>query len=182
MTLTRISPAEYRIQPWKNGGGTTAEVARDAGEPPAWRISIATLDRDGPFSDFRGYDRTIVAIAGDPVELVVDGEPTLLRHFEPFDFRGEASAACRLAGGSARDFNVMTLRDAYAHDVEIASEQQRFLVDEDELVFAYIVDGSATIAGTRCEAGDTLYLDGAERFDVLPEGGAHVCIVRITPR
>jgi environmental stress-induced protein Ves len=182
MTVSRITLDDCPSQPWKNGGGTTSEVAADANDPPGWRISLATIDKDGPFSDFRGYDRTILSIHGDPIELTVDGEITTLRPCEPFAFRGESTTTCRLTGGAARDLNVMTRRDEYAHDVEIVTELQRFVVDEDELVFAHAIDGSAVIAGTACTTGDTLYLDGAERFDVAPDAGAHVCVVRITPR
>ena len=54
--------------PWKNGGGTTAEVAV---HPPGaglddfdWRISMADVAVDGPFSRFPGVDRTLVLAEG----------------------------------------------------------------------------------------------------------------------
>jgi len=38
--------------PWRNGGGLTREIARAAGRTSqdwAWRVSIAEIDRGGPF-------------------------------------------------------------------------------------------------------------------------------------
>ena len=47
---------QYRCMPWKNGAGVTREVA--AWPPEArlddfgWRVSMARVERDGPFSTF----------------------------------------------------------------------------------------------------------------------------------
>jgi len=115
-----LDPGRYRVMPWKNGGGTTAEVAVHAEAQPTaaparflWRISVATIDRDGPFSDFAGYRRTIMPIEGKGMVLDFGrhGCERLDRLFEPFDFPGEWSAACRLIDGPCRDFNVMVDRE-----------------------------------------------------------------------
>lgn len=154
-------------------------MAADAEAPPAWRISIATIERSGPFSDFRGYERTIVALEGD-VRLTIDGTPVDLKPFEPFDFRGESNVECTVSA-VAHDFNVMTLRSEYAHDVDIVRAPARFVVDDDEIVFAYAMTGSARVAGGDIASGETAYLDGIESFDVTPADGGAVCLVRITP-
>lgn len=181
--LTLLKPADYRRQRWKNGGGVTDEIAADAeSSPPAWRISVATIESDGPFSDFRGYDRTILALDGGPVRLAVDGIEVDLAPHEPFDFRGESSVNAKLLDAAARDFNVMTRRDEFAHDVDIVSSPEVFVVDDDELVFVYIVEGRAAINGQTCAAGQTAYLDSIERVELRPEADAILCVTRITPR
>ena len=38
--------------PWKNGGGVTREVAKSPSQAPFWRLSIANVDQEGPFSSF----------------------------------------------------------------------------------------------------------------------------------
>ncbi|HET9030996.1 MAG TPA: HutD family protein [Candidatus Aquilonibacter sp.] len=179
--LALLRPAEYREQRWKNGGGITHEIAADAqSDPPAWRISLAEIERSGAFSDFHGYDRTIVAL-DTGVRLTVDGETVELAAHEPFAFRGEAAVRADVTSPS-RDLNAMTLRAEYAHDVEIVTAPQRFLVDDDELLCCYVLAGSATIADTHCVQGETLYLDSVERFDVQPAAGGAVCVIHITPR
>ena len=168
-------------KPWKNGGGVSWEIAADEELPPAWRISVALIDRSGPFSDYAGYDRTIVAVDGDPVELSVNGRHVVLEHGVPFDFPGEARVECTV-NGSARDFNVMTRRNVLSHDVEMVAIPQRFILDDDELAFVFVVRGNVLVGTERCETCDTVYIDDEEdRIDVTPEKGALACVVRITP-
>ncbi len=179
--IEHVPVTAYRTMPWKNGGGVTHEIAAEAGTPPLWRLSVATIDRDGPFSDFSGYDRTIVALDGS-VELTCNASSFALTPLTPFIFRGEDSVTCRIAAGPARDFNVMTARDAFMHDVEIVNGRSVFLVDDDELVFVYLAQGNARVDSVACVAGETVYLDSVERIEIVAEPGARVCVVRITPR
>ena len=180
--IALIRESEYREQRWKNGGGLTREIAAgfsdEATPRTLWRLSLASIERDGPFSEFRGYDRTIVAIDG-AVELAVEGQRVLLERAVPYDFPGEAQVACRLTGGPARDLNVLTLRNDYAHDVEIVTSLARFVLDEDEIVFVYVIDGAATALGASCEAGDTLRLQVGDTVEIVTAGIA--AVVRITP-
>jgi environmental stress-induced protein Ves len=107
----RILPAAERVAvPWRNGGGLTREVAA---EPPgaaefAWRISVAEVAADGPFSGFAGYHRVIAVVAGAGMELTVDGVAHALRPHEPFAFDGAAATTCRLTGGPVTDLNVIS--------------------------------------------------------------------------
>ncbi len=111
----------YQRVPWRNGRGVSYVMASDDRDPARWRLSHTTIDADGPFSDYAGFDRTIVALggSGDVAELTVDGVPHRLRPLEPFAFSGDATTSCRLLAGPTRDFNVATLRSAFAHSVEI---------------------------------------------------------------
>ncbi|MGA7570772.1 MAG: HutD family protein [Candidatus Aquilonibacter sp.] len=183
--IEHLHARDYREQPWTNGGGLTREIAvalSDEATPRVlWRVSVATIERDGPFSEFRGYDRTIVAIDGGPVELEVEGQSVRLDRAQPYEFPGEAQVTCRVRVGAARDLNVMTLRDGYAHDVEIVTSVQRFVLDEDEIVFFYAIEGATTVMGAACDAGDTLALqpDDDDTIEVRTSGLA--AVVRITP-
>jgi uncharacterized protein len=178
-----IHASDYREQPWKNGGGLTREIAvafsDDEATSVLWRVSLATIDRDGPFSEYRGYDRTIVALDADPVELDVDGKLIVLEQGRPHEFRGEARVACRLQGNATRDLNAMTLRDAFVHDVEIVTSTQRFVLDDDEIAFVYAIDGAAAVGNMPCDAGDTIWLQEADAIDVRTGGSA--AVIRITP-
>ena len=75
MTGRILRSSDYQRMPWKNGGGTTTEIwkaASPAGEM-LWRLSIADVASDGPFSEFPGIDRWIMVIAGKGMELTIDG-------------------------------------------------------------------------------------------------------------
>ena len=120
MPIRIIRSADYGETPWKNGGGVTHEIARsDKNGEAEWRISLATIDRDGPFSDFTGYDRTIVPLDGAGFELSFDdgGAVVLDRRGVPFRFAGEKKVFCRLLDGRSRDLNAMAFRAHWQHDV-----------------------------------------------------------------
>jgi environmental stress-induced protein Ves len=104
----------HRLMPWANGGGTTAEVAV---HPPgsddwAWRLSIASVEADGPFSSLPGIDRHILVASGAGMALTVDTVTHELRlGSAPLAFAGEATTTCRLLGGPISDLNLMVRRD-----------------------------------------------------------------------
>ncbi|WP_427185178.1 HutD family protein [Bordetella bronchialis] len=109
--------ADVAARPWKNGGGTTREIAC---WPPGaglddflWRISVARIDAGGPFSRFAGVDRVITLLSGDGVLLrggFPGGEHALTRPLAPFAFPGDVDVDCALQGGPSEDFNVMSRR------------------------------------------------------------------------
>jgi environmental stress-induced protein Ves len=72
-----INPNEFKRLPWKNGKGETIELAINEGGSLAdfdWRISMASVTEDGPFSDFSGYQRHLLLLKGIGIELThLDG-------------------------------------------------------------------------------------------------------------
>ena len=54
---------------WKNGGGVTREVAKSPSQAPFWRVSIANVDQEGPFSSFVDLDRILTVIEGKGMVL-----------------------------------------------------------------------------------------------------------------
>jgi len=119
-----LTPADYRRMPWRNGGGRTTEIAtHPAGaalDAFDWRVSVADIVKDGPFSRFAGIDRTIVPIAGAGMRLDGDGHAVLLAAlFEPYAFRGEDAITCTLVDGPVRDFNLMVSRERMRGGVQV---------------------------------------------------------------
>ena len=107
--------------PWKNGGGSTTEIAI---APPGaslesfdWRISLATIAASGPFSVFPGVDRTLALVDGPGVALDLgpDGRFFLSEDDPIVEFKGESSVMATVADGATTDFNVMTRRERCHH-------------------------------------------------------------------
>ncbi|MFI2258151.1 HutD family protein [Streptomyces tubercidicus] len=104
--------------PWSNGGGVTREVAV---HPPgagwdafAWRVSLADVTRDGPYSPLPGVRRILTVVDGAGLELTVDGTTRLLPdRCRPFAFPGGADTGSRLLDGPVVNLNVM-LREGRA--------------------------------------------------------------------
>lgn len=115
----RVLRAADRIAtPWKNGGGVTREVAVF---PPGaglhdfeWRISLAQIEADGPFSTFPGVDRVLTVIQGGGLLMTVDDRLLALDAASPpLAFAGEARVAARLTDGPIGDLNLMVRRDKW---------------------------------------------------------------------
>ena len=168
-----IRSVDYVETPWKNGGGVTHEIARsDTDGEVEWRISLATIDRDGPFSDFAGYDRTIVPLDGSGFELSFDdGSSVVLeQRFVPFRFGGERKVFCRLLDGRSRDLNAMALRARWQHDVAalaLSHVPVTFDAPADSLVF-FAGAASAVSANETFDLcnGDTLACGEAVRLEL----------------
>ena len=153
--LNQIAPS-----PWKNGGGSTREIAcfpAGAGmDSFGWRISVATIAQAGPFSAFAGVDRQITLLDGDGVHLhSADGQinHALDQRWQPFAFSGDVALDCTLLGGTSTDFNVMTRRDAWVAKVMVVSAEQTSKANYlTPAGLCMVLDGSWSCA----ETGDTL--------------------------
>jgi environmental stress-induced protein Ves len=125
VTLVRLAPPDYRRMPWRNGGGTTTEIAAQPGGPGGflWRLSIAEVAASGPFSDFGGYDRHILLLEGRGMVLHFAEAPSrrLDRPLEPFRFDGGWRASCQLVDGPVRDLNLMVARGAAEEAVAVVA-------------------------------------------------------------
>src|SRR5215813_7294109 len=148
--LTLLHATGYRRVRWKNDGGWTTEIARGPGDPAAdfrWRVSIADIESDGPFSSFPGIARELMLLAGSGIELdIEDAEPVrLTERFQRVRFEGESRVECRLLAGPTRDFNVMTRREsARAELMGRPLVGSMVLFPEAEVVWlAHLVSGSA---------------------------------------
>jgi uncharacterized protein len=109
--LQRFS--EHRKMPWINGRGATHEVAvAQFGDTWDWRLSIAEVAEDGPFSTLPGVDRVLVVATGKGMALTIDGQTHQLARFEAFAFDGESETLGELIDGPVYDLNLMVRRDA----------------------------------------------------------------------
>ena len=121
--FTVIRAADHRVMRWKNGGGETAEIAvSPQGAGPGdfdWRLSMATVATDGPFSAFPGIDRTLSILEGEGIRLRVgtDEPVELTRSSDPHFFPADAPASADLVSGPVIDLNVMSRRGRVAHTV-----------------------------------------------------------------
>ena len=104
---------DYPVTRWKNGHGETREIASSAvsvgsGAPPDWRISMATVAEDAPFSRFPGVVRTLGVVDGAGIELTVDGRSWIIGvGDEPAVFAGDVPASARPLDGPVFDLNLM---------------------------------------------------------------------------
>lgn len=164
MRIVRL--AEAPTAPWKNGGGETTEIAvfpAGAGfDVFGWRISLARVGADGPFSVFAGIDRTLTLIEGTGMDLAVDGTVhRLTAGAPPLPFPGDVPAAARLLDGPIRDLNVMSRRAVFTHHVTLAADAV-VARDAADVATAVTALADVRIGAEILAAGDTAFLDPAE--------------------
>ena len=176
--------------PWKNGGGSTTEIAigpvgasLDAFD---WRISMAQVASDGPFSMFDSIDRTLAVIEGSGMELTIGGEaPVVLGHAsEPLSFPGDVPTTARLLAGDITDLNVMTRRGQFSHRVVRVTQPMSCKFDGDDIVIVLSV-GSTTEVGTpdeqaTLEHADAVLVVASETalFQINATGGCYLIWLR----
>lgn len=108
-----IRYAELKAQPWLNGIGSTRVLDADLPGPDfGWRISVASVDKPGPFSALPDIDRVITLIDGEFLLLNVDGAEHGLEKYRPFRFSGDSAVSSEPVGPST-DLNVMTRRGSF---------------------------------------------------------------------
>lgn len=195
--MTRLSlrkTSGYRRVRWKNDGGWTTEIARepaDATDDFRWRISIADIESDGPFSTFPGVARDLLLLSGNGIELDIGDAPPLrlTERFQRASFDGEARVDCRLVAGPTRDFNVMARRDAVHADVMARPLVGSMVLFAQAGVvwLAHVFSGHAEVragdAHSALETGDTLRIDFAphDAGRVVIEGAGEVVLVKLAP-
>ncbi|MCA8143534.1 HutD/Ves family protein [Burkholderia multivorans] len=90
---------------WRNGGGITRTVAQSGGD---WRVSIAEVERDGPYSRFDGIARISLVLRGQGVELRSGDDAIVLKPFEAVEYDGGADWHATLVDAPVTALNVMT--------------------------------------------------------------------------
>jgi len=175
--------------PWKNDGGTTAELAafpEGAGfETFGWRVSMADVASDGPFSAFPGIDRTLVLVEGEGIELDVEGVTYRLDRTSPkLSFSGDDMTTGRLLSGPIRDLNVMTRRDQFRHRTRFVQSGVALLSEDTVTAFLVVLDGpfDVTLGSTihSLQRLDTLALEATQEL-VLLSGTGRALLIEIAP-
>ena len=187
--MRHLRPEDYRVMPWKNGGGVTTEIAiypegtGISGAGFTWRVSIADVAVDGPFSRFPGYDRHIMTIAGNGMKLEAAGcgAIDLSWWFVPQEFSGDWDVEGRLIDGPVRDFNLMVARERAEGTlvVEKLVERARYVAGGDTLLL-HVLEGDGTAEARVIAEGDTLLLSAGESVAVTPSSDElRLALVRV---
>lgn len=187
-----IRASTCRTTPWKNGGGSTTEIAV---EPPDasledfdWRISMALVASDGPFSAFDDIDRTLAVVRGNGLVLAIAGNApvTLDRESDPIQFAGDVATSARLLDGAITDLNVMTRRQRFVHGLQRIRKPTPCDFDGNDVAVVVCCSGRATLTAhhevAMLDRGDAAVLARADHasFRVAPaaHGDCYLVLLR----
>jgi len=163
-----IRAADLQPRPWPNGLGITRDIAaQEAGaENPGWLITVADLAGDAAFSHFPRTDRIFTLLGGAGVTLELDGHPPLpCLPWVPASFPGDVPTFCRMAGGAARAFNVMTGRGHEARVAVRSIAAGHTVRSTPRCTAIFCAEGSLTVGNERLGAGDTMLHPGATAIE-----------------
>ena len=180
---------DYKVMPWKNGGGITTEIAVFPPEsglgvtPFQWRVSIADAAQDGPFSKFIGYDRHIMLLDGKGMRLDSEegGVIDLASPYRPKAFSGDWNVSGHLVDGPVRDFNLMVARQSGRGSLLCQALSAPLpLTGDGSTRLIYCIDGEFSLGGHVIGPGETAILEDMESAVLSPlssEGLFALCAI-----
>lgn len=161
------------VMPWKNGLGTTTEVAiHPAGSSLAagdfeWRVSVSEVLSDGPFSTFAGCDRLLAVWKGSGLALKSGGEHFELAPMKPFRFPGDVATQAHLRGGPILDLGVICRRGKAEATMRIVThaelDQTLSIEPSSGTQLLFCTRGAIECCGETATEGDALRFDAGER-------------------
>lgn len=176
-----LPPGGGRTVRWKNGRGSTRELwvwppgsSFEQGDFD-WRVSIAGVGEDGPFSSFPEHQRLLSISSGPGLELDHGSAAprARLRPLEPYRFDGAWPTRARLLGAAVTDFGVLMRRGAVAAELEVlplARRRWRLEAEAHEAACLYLLSGAARARLARAEEPFDLRPDGALLLPPRPAG------------
>ena len=170
-------------QPWKNGGGITREIAahRD-GAKLIWRLSMADVASDGPFSRFDGLMRVLTVIDGHGMELIAPGETMQADYGKPVWFSGGLDIVSKLKHGPLRDLNLIFDPQACgaAVDARLNVKALQVSAGPSQISVLHVMKGEVALPSyDGASAGDTVMLrNGGLRCHA--DQGTDVLILTLT--
>ena len=180
-----VRHADLEPQPWKNGGGTTREVcALPTGatlDGFDWRLSMATVAEDGPFSAFPGIDRVLMVLAGGGLDLNLPEGDHRLMPGQRLSFAGEMPVQASLPAGPIEDLNLMVRRDRFSGRMERHRLAGGATLAPDGDVRAVVVqDGAAQSAAGLLGPGDTLIIGTDTAVRLVAKAEAALILISLT--
>ena len=168
---------------WRNDGGWTRDLARNSPNEHgfSWRVSIADVEAEGPFSIFEGCDRLLVLLEGVGMDLVrTDGGETM--RLRPgagrARFAGEEAITAELLSGPTTDFNVMWERSRFTLQQHDDWRDRALGGRPGSVVVVHVLSGALqTDRGIRGAVGETMIEESGQAIRLLGDGEAIVVVL-----
>ncbi|HEY4331747.1 MAG TPA: HutD family protein [Ilumatobacteraceae bacterium] len=180
--------SEHRIVPWANGLGITADVVLSPPPPLewTWRVSIADVSDDVPFSVMPGIDRHIVVAQGAGMALSIAGAAAVRMDgaTPPLSFSGDDVTTCRLLDGPIHDLNLMVRRGRAVGSLAVhqLTAGSTFVLAADAVV-AIVLDGAVRWESADLAGFDALVIEdpvGPVVLDAIADSTVAVATVTVT--
>lgn len=172
-----IRSADLPATPWRNGGGLTREVASASDDRGLlWRLSLAEVAAEGPFSAFEGLQRILTVTEGAGMRYHRGNRMIEAPLLVPVPLDGAPPVEGRLPHGPVRNVNLSYRPDTIRAEMAVLRGPMSLTLGAEHSVLAlHAVTGEARIGDACLSAGSTAL--GARAKVVLDEGA---CVVAVT--
>lgn len=183
--FTLIPQSRYRPMPWKSGRGTTAEILVSPGGASLaaldfdYRLSMAPICEDGPFSPFPGFSRILLPIKG--AGFVLNGHPYATYEIAHFD--GSEPTHCALLKKEVTDLGLI-------YDPARIKANARVLnlpfslsltLEPANTYLVVLLDGTLEAGGHELQSGDTLSISGEPALALTCQKRATLAFFTLQP-
>ena len=185
-----IPPTQFKTVPWKNGQGETIEMLINPGgslENFDWRLSMANVVEDGAFSNFSGYTRNLILIAGDGINLQHNDNKIdrLTRLLDISTFDGGDKTVGNLQSNEITDFNIITRTERITTKVKCYPQAKNQDLGTSQLCFIYSLFKDALLTINNDKTVVTLPAQHLMQITDLPENyatltGDHLIVVYLS--
>jgi environmental stress-induced protein Ves len=130
-------------------------------------LSIASVVEDGHFSDFSGYERTLILVKGNGISLQQAGKrkDKLSNLLDVATFDGGLKFSGTLHSRPINDFNFIADKEKYKVTVHTYDKKIEIILRLTYLIFMYCLSGDANISSS----------DGTDNINLK-----HGCLIKIT--
>jgi environmental stress-induced protein Ves len=153
-----VRPDDASPQPWANGLGVTRVLA----ERPAWRVSIAEIHGRMPFSTLPGFDRILIPLTEERLDLTIDGAPVRALRTRGVAFSGEARVTASTGEKPIEVLNVMVRRHLARASWAVDRVDDEIPVPGGATLTA-LVAGEALLDGVPLPVGSVLFRSSRAR-------------------
>jgi environmental stress-induced protein Ves len=168
---------DYIAMPWRNGAGITHEIAREPanGEEFSWRLSLASLKVNGPFSAYAGYERCVALVEGRGFRLNFDGARTaeLRKRGDHALFGGASATRCELLDGPCTDLSLMVRTPGLIAEVStsIITAAEEVKPPAARTLALFVLRGALALESSADAAASAVKLNLHETF-LIPSGNS----------
>jgi len=171
--------------PWSNGGGSTREYFREPGGDARvdWRLSVAEVAADGPFSSFKGLRRVLLLLTGNGMRLAGPHHDVVLRApLDALEFDGDTAIAAHLLDGATTDLNLMWRPDRW-HAAWSVSQGRLAAASAPlplDVQVAFVASGTLRVDDVELSVGDAVSWSGP--VEAIADGATVHFTLRSTTR
>ena len=199
--LRRMALQDFELLPWRNGAGQTREVStgylardKDSSEAWDWRLSVADIPANGPFSSFPGIDRTAVLLHGAIALKALGCQLALADVGDVETFPGETALMAEVPGGvrGARLLNVMVRRGSCHACVRVHHGPATFFTPSGSHTCLFVASGVFRVAMSpdgamqahpySLTAHELLMWEGSDAFWAVEKASSQGCLIEISIR